>query len=43
MNPVPALAPVPPALEQGVHLVHELDTTRLFAADPSHPEPRWGA
>ncbi len=43
MNPVPAPAPVPPAFEQRVHLVHGVDAARTFAADPARPEPRWGA
>lgn len=51
MNPVPALTPVPPAFEQRVrlsslakaHLVHAVDAARAFTADPSRPEPRWGA
>lgn len=44
MNPVPALAPVPPAFERQVHLVLGVDTSRALAADPSsRPEPRWGA
>jgi hypothetical protein len=51
MNPVPALASVPPAFEQQArtspspwtHPVHSVDAARAFAADPSRPEPRWGA
>lgn len=43
MNPVPALAPMPPAFERQLPLVHAVDATRAFAADPSRPEPRWGA
>jgi hypothetical protein len=51
MNPAPALTPVPPAFEQQVrispspraHLVHGVDAARALAADPSRPEPRWGA
>lgn len=51
MNPVPAPTAVPPAVEQRVrlslspraYLVHGVDAARPFAADPSRPEPRWGA
>lgn len=51
MNPVPAPTSAPPAFEQRVrlslspraHLVHGVDAVRPFAADPSRPEPRWGA
>ncbi|GHB81992.1 hypothetical protein GCM10010306_090550 [Streptomyces umbrinus] len=43
MNPVPVLTPVPPAFERQLPLVHGVDATRAFAADPSRPEPRWGA
>lgn len=43
MNPVPAHTPVPPAFEQRVHLAPAVAAGRAFAADPSRPEPRWGA